>query len=462
MSYRILVVDDEEQVRRLVSKTCKELGWSVDEAADGNEGLERIRQRPHDVFLFDMKMPGLSGAELAGRVAEYEEAPAVLVLTGHPEVDTAVDAMKKGVLEYLSKPIDPEQLKRHLIAAAKYHDGRLRSLAAQREREISFQNIEEANERFRAMLELSHDAIFLLDARDGRITDCNATALSRLGYTRADILQMQLLDIQNLRSVDEWRLLMRDLREKGTLVVEGIERALSQKEIPVELSLSIAYSAQGEQVTAVVRDIVERKQAEAALHESKRKLAEEAEKLRSIIESIDEGIVLMDDTETITEANGWLLDAVRRPLEMVVGGSVWDFCSDQVKQELSSVVSAYRNGTISERFTMEQAFMGFQASIRVQPVFVDGAYSGMIWSIIDIRDWIEGRRRAERVARSKGDFLLETAREMQTELAGIMGMAEHLIASNVGAEQQALAASIVDCAQSLSSLVQTIQERGEM
>ena len=99
----ILVVDDEESVRLLLSKILKHAGYSVLEADDGNRGVEIFRQNPDliDLVLLDLTMPGMSGYDMLAEIQIVDPDVRVIVITGyHPEEERLV-----GVLEILRKPI---------------------------------------------------------------------------------------------------------------------------------------------------------------------------------------------------------------------------------------------------------------------------------------------------------------------------------------------------------------------
>jgi DNA-binding NtrC family response regulator len=111
MSARILVVDDEE----IVIKSCvRILGGSnhqVDAVQDGLEALRRIDENPYDVVILDIMMPKMDGLEVLRRVKESHPDIDVIMVTGLSQIDTAVQAMKLGAFDYLSKPFDPDELK---------------------------------------------------------------------------------------------------------------------------------------------------------------------------------------------------------------------------------------------------------------------------------------------------------------------------------------------------------------
>ncbi|HDY71056.1 MAG TPA: sigma-54-dependent Fis family transcriptional regulator, partial [Nitrospirae bacterium] len=110
MAIRVLIVDDEEPVRRLLSKELKRKGYETDTAEDGSAALHKIRKTNYDIVLLDIVMPGLDGLALMKKVKADPASPAIIVLTGRATVDTAVEAMKNGAYDYLTKPYKLEEL----------------------------------------------------------------------------------------------------------------------------------------------------------------------------------------------------------------------------------------------------------------------------------------------------------------------------------------------------------------
>ena len=107
---RVLVADDERNLRELVVRELGRRGHEVDGVADGVTALERIAEGSYDVVVLDMKMPRKEGIEVLRELAATPESPQVLVMTGFQEVSTAVEAMKLGAYDYLTKPTKIEEL----------------------------------------------------------------------------------------------------------------------------------------------------------------------------------------------------------------------------------------------------------------------------------------------------------------------------------------------------------------
>lgn len=109
---QILVVDDEESMRLLLSSILKGEGYNLDTAANAGEALAKLEQKDYGLVLTDLKMPGMDGIELVSRVREKYPDTTIVVLTAYGTVETAVEAMKLGAWDFLAKPLaSPDQLR---------------------------------------------------------------------------------------------------------------------------------------------------------------------------------------------------------------------------------------------------------------------------------------------------------------------------------------------------------------
>ncbi len=107
----ILVVDDDEVIRDACDQLLSGMKYDVKLAADGKDGLEKIKKEAFDIVILDLKMPGLSGMELLKIIKEDNPETIVIVITGYATVESAVEAMKLGAYDFLPKPFTPEELR---------------------------------------------------------------------------------------------------------------------------------------------------------------------------------------------------------------------------------------------------------------------------------------------------------------------------------------------------------------
>ncbi len=129
---RILIVDDELVVRDSLGKWFTSEGYTATPVASARLALETIQQNEYDVALIDIKMPGMDGMELQGRLIEADPDLTLIIMTGYASVETAVQALKRGAYDYITKPVDPDELS-HLVSKALEHKRARKEVARLRE-----------------------------------------------------------------------------------------------------------------------------------------------------------------------------------------------------------------------------------------------------------------------------------------------------------------------------------------
>ncbi|MBI3521395.1 MAG: sigma-54-dependent Fis family transcriptional regulator [Bacteroidetes bacterium] len=107
---KILIIDDEKAIRRTIREILEFEKYNVDEAEDGQQGLDMALKGHYDVILSDIKMPKLDGTELLNKLMAHGTESSLIMMSGHGNIETAVDAVKKGAFDYLAKPIDLNRL----------------------------------------------------------------------------------------------------------------------------------------------------------------------------------------------------------------------------------------------------------------------------------------------------------------------------------------------------------------
>lgn len=106
----ILIIDDEKAIRKTLGEILSYEGYKIDEAGDGEEGLKKFKEKNYDVVLCDIKMPKLDGIEFLDKCRETNPDIPVIMISGHGTIETAVEAVKKGAYDYISKPPDLNRL----------------------------------------------------------------------------------------------------------------------------------------------------------------------------------------------------------------------------------------------------------------------------------------------------------------------------------------------------------------
>jgi DNA-binding NtrC family response regulator len=189
---RLLVAEDEANLRLVIQKELQRLGYRVDVAPDGEAALRRLEEGNVDVLLADINMPRMDGMELLRRLHERPNPPEVIMLTGHATVETAIEAMKLGAYDYLSKPYRITELDVLVKQAAEKRRLRVdnQRLRQQLARQSQMPEIISVSEQMREALRLVErvapsEASVLITGESGTGKELIAHAIHRLS-NRAD------------------------------------------------------------------------------------------------------------------------------------------------------------------------------------------------------------------------------------------------------------------------------------
>jgi len=106
----ILIIDDEKAIRKTLSEILSFEGYKIEEAVDGEEGLKKFKEKTYDVVLSDIKMPKLDGLDFLQKALESNPDVPIIMISGHGNIETAVEAVKKGAYDFIQKPPDLNRL----------------------------------------------------------------------------------------------------------------------------------------------------------------------------------------------------------------------------------------------------------------------------------------------------------------------------------------------------------------
>jgi len=164
---KILIVDDELRIRDTCSRMLLSDGFEVAQAESGEIGLERIRGEHFDIVLLDLMMPGMSGMETLARIRESHPDTVVIVITGYATLDHAVEAMKKGAFDFISKPFSPQDLRVMITKAARFI--------------VTLQDIVTEKSRMRVLIDHLGDGVLATDAKK-HVVLANPAFLTLVGH----------------------------------------------------------------------------------------------------------------------------------------------------------------------------------------------------------------------------------------------------------------------------------------
>lgn len=122
MNKKILIVDDEKNIRLTLKSCLDEEGFEIDIAINGEEALKKILSNNYDLVLLDLKMPGMDGMEVLKEIRKKGNEINVIIMTAYGTVEKAVEAMKLGAIDFLSKPFTPEEIRKIVKSVLKRLD----------------------------------------------------------------------------------------------------------------------------------------------------------------------------------------------------------------------------------------------------------------------------------------------------------------------------------------------------
>ena len=127
---RLLVVDDEEGMREILAEYLDEFGYEVDSAVNGREAMQKYKNGHFDIVLSDLVMSPMDGLELLGEVRKMDPDAVFIMMTGYPSLNSAMEAMKIGATDYITKPfnIDEIRLKIDRVLLERSLKGRLKNV----------------------------------------------------------------------------------------------------------------------------------------------------------------------------------------------------------------------------------------------------------------------------------------------------------------------------------------------
>jgi DNA-binding NtrC family response regulator len=124
----ILIIDDDNAIRAGVKRILSKAGYTAEVFCNGQLAIEHLKLKPVDLIISDLKMPGMSGLEVLKAIRELQSEVPIIIITGYSTVDTAVEVMKNGAVDYLAKPFTPDQLLQKVVLALEQRTKRIEQI----------------------------------------------------------------------------------------------------------------------------------------------------------------------------------------------------------------------------------------------------------------------------------------------------------------------------------------------
>lgn len=273
-THKILIVDDEEMIRMVMRNIFEGFGHLVVEAANGREGLEVFARESPDIVFTDLQMPVMNGFTFISKLLEkYPDTP-ILVISGTSNIQSAIEAIRLGAWDYITKPIESVEClnivirrvieRMQLLAENKAYREHLEELVMQRTAELRDSEV-----RFRTLFESANDAIILLSA--DRIISCNRKTEELFGCSLNDILEHSMISFSPLKQPSgafSEDLLNRQISMALSGEPQFYEWRYTRQNgefFDAEINLNCLKLHGTPYLQAIMRDITERKKTERAL-----------------------------------------------------------------------------------------------------------------------------------------------------------------------------------------------------
>jgi signal transduction histidine kinase len=176
---QVLVIDDEQDLRDGAERILTRLGCPVFKAPRGDIGLEIINKEDVAIVLLDMKMPGMDGMEVLKRIMDIDNSILVIVITGYATLETAIEAMKIGAYDFISKPYEPEQLRIVIRRAREKLELKWEAEKLEKERKETLLDLDAEKSRIRTIIESLPNGIMVTNS-NGMVALLNPSLLQHL------------------------------------------------------------------------------------------------------------------------------------------------------------------------------------------------------------------------------------------------------------------------------------------
>jgi two-component system, OmpR family, phosphate regulon sensor histidine kinase PhoR len=210
----VLIVDDEESIRDATERILTRMGCRVFKAAHGERGLEILAAEQIPLVLLDLKMPGIDGMEVLRRIRERKLNILVIIITGFATIETAIEAMKRGAYDFITKPFEPDQLR--IVVNRAIERVRLMDEAqrAELERQRTLADLDTEKSRIRTIIESLPSGVVVTNA-DGQVVLTNPAFVRQMGlppntppgkpigaYIRDELFCSLVMDISQGKYID--------------------------------------------------------------------------------------------------------------------------------------------------------------------------------------------------------------------------------------------------------------------
>jgi len=309
-------------------------------------------------------------------------------------------------------------------------------------------------DRARTYLDIA-GVMFVAIDREGRVSLINKKGCDVLGYSEEEVVGRNWFDnFVPERVKDEIDAISKQLlagkielaeyHENPILTRQGNERLIAWHNTVLmdETGNIVGHLSSGE-------DITERKRVEEDVRR-------ESAKLAAMISGMDEGVVFADADNVIVEVNEFFCRFVGQERESILGKRIEEIHKGDILERVLALIERFRENPASEPFVLQRRLGDAEVILRMQPVYSDGRYDGVLLNVIDVTELVEARRQADAANRAKSEFLANMSHEIRTPMNGVIGMTGLLLDTELTDEQREYAEMVRSSADALLTVINDI------